>query len=430
MCVEGSLQSFVTPGGHRRVTLANIEAIREGNADLKPLQASPVLRQKKERIEELNLTFQEKKAKMALKDLEDEERRTAEREKASREEQERAARRIRLEAESEQVRRQRERDQIRAEQRAVESRQEWEAQWLRDMLRALPQGITPELRLEVTKAIRQKLPELCHTSAGHAEDLVGVALGAVVEAALRPFHRRKEAEKAAREALNHLPLFARGYCGNPSDWEQLATQEALSAISALPETATFEQMAAAARTVGKQVTQEYEHNEKCTSFMIGVRRLLPGQLSSSSSQARARAEEAVEAALDALPIRASGSEFDVARDVALAPFIAAEAQVRAQHEAADAQARAEHEAEEAKAKLEAEADRHLDRVFFYLAKLEADPDGWDFEGKLYECAKQIKQEIKSELTEELPLDFTAGQQRVEQMVDQWLAAHFTLSPCE
>jgi hypothetical protein len=424
MCVEGSLQSFVTPGGHRRVPLASIETIREGNANLKrsladhsPLQASPVLRQKKEHIEELNLTLQERKAKMALKELEDEERRLAEQEDAEREEQERLARRMRLDAESEQTRRNREREQSQAEARAAQSRQEWEAQWLRDILSNLPRNIPPELKLEVTEAIRRKLPELYVTSAGHAEDLVEVALDGVVETTLRPFRRRLAAEKAVGEALSQLPLFARGPFGQLSDWERHANEQAVDAIDALPETATFEQMAAVARMVGKQIAQEYEHDEKRTSFMIGVRRVLPGQLSLSSPETRADAEEAVEAALEALPVGAGSSQFDRARDAALAPFIATEAHARAEREA-------EHQAQQAKAKLEAEADRHLDHVFFYLVKLEADPDGWvDFEGQLYECAKQIKQEIKPDLIEELPLDFSTGQHRVEQLVDQWLADH-------
>lgn len=67
---------------------------------------------------------------------------------------------------------------------------------------------------------------------------------------------------------------------------------------------------------------------------------------------------------------------------------------------------------------------HLYRVFSYLLKLETDPNGWDFEGKLFDYAKRIKQEIKPALLEELPLDFAAGQLRVEQLVDEWLANHW------
>jgi len=279
------------------------------------------------------------------------------------------------------------------------------------------------LRLEVTEAIRRKLPELYHTNAGHAEDLVEVALRAIVDKTLRPWRRGKEAERAADEALNELPLFARGIFGQLSDWQRSAREQALAAISALPETATFVQMAAAARRAVKHVAEEYEHNEKCKSFMIGVSRSLPGQLSFSSSQARAKAEEAVRAAVATLPIGVSSWEFDDARDAALAPFVATDAQERAEHEAQQAQARAEHEAQQARAKLEVEAAMHLNRVFYYLSELQADPDGWDFEGKLYQYAKQIAEDVKPDLIEELPLDLLAGRRRAEQLTDEWLASH-------
>ena len=65
---------------------------------------------------------------------------------------------------------------------------------------------------------------------------------------------------------------------------------------------------------------------------------------------------------------------------------------------------------------------HLYRVSSYLEKLESDPDGWDFEGQRYKYAQKIKQEIRTALIEDLPLDLTAGRERVEQL--KWLAAHW------
>ncbi len=351
MCAEGRLQSFVTPGGHRRVALADIEAIRNGNADLKRSSVShfpsPTLQQKRERIEELSLTIQEKKAKMALRELEDAESRRVEEQEAEQQAQQQEARRMRLEAEAGRARRDREREQAHAEARAAQAHQEWTAQWLRNMLRELPRNIPPGLRLEVAEIIRQELSDLYETSADHAEDIVETTLRAAVEKTLRPWRRSKEAEKAADEALNQLPLFAKGSWGEVSEWEVRGKAEALTAITALPETTTFQQMIAAARAAGKRVAEEYQHNE--------------------------------------------------------------------------ARARAAREAEQAKARLEAEADTHLYRVLAYLLELQADPNGWDFEGKIYEYARQIKQEIKAALLNELPLDFTAARQRVEQLVDAWLA---------
>jgi len=350
-CDSGRLQSFVTPGGHRRIFLASIEAIRNGSAAVKgPVVAhltSPTAQQKKERIEELNLTIQEKKSRIALQELEDEERRRVQQEEVAQQARQQEARSMRLAAEVESARREREREQARTEARAAEARQEWEAQWLRAMLRMLPRDVPPELSLEVAEVIRPKLPNLYQTYADHAEDIVEATLRAAVEKTLRPWRRSKEAEKAADEALNQLPLYAKASWGEVSEWELRAKAEALATIAALPETARFQQMIAAARAVGKRVAEEYEHNE--------------------------------------------------------------------------AQARAAREAQQTKARLEAAADTHLCRVLSYLLELEADPNGWDFEGKLYEYATQIKRGIKPVLVEELPLDFTAGRQRVEQLVDEWLA---------
>jgi excisionase family DNA binding protein len=349
MCAAGKLRSFITPGGHRRVVLAEIEAIRDGNAESKRVSMNfpnPTLQQKKERIEELHLTIQEKKANLALQEIENDERRRAEEQRAAREAQEQEARRARLAAQAERSRRNREREQARTEALAAQARQEWEAEWLRVMLCRLPHDLPPELRLEIANTIRHELPQLYEMS-GHAEDIVDGALQVAVERILRPWRRTKEAERAADEAVNQLPLFARAAWGQTSEWELRAKQEALAAIAALPGSATFPQMSACARSAGKRIADEYERQE--------------------------------------------------------------------------VQARAERKAKQGRARLEAEAEMHLSRVLPYLVELEADPEGWDFEGQLYEYASQIKQDIKRDLMEELTLDFTTGRKQVEQLADKWLA---------
>ena len=108
MCDEGSLQCFATPGGHRRIALADIEAMRSGNADAKRSfvgnLSSPTVQQKREHIEELRLTLEEKKKKMALSRLEDQERERAEQEEAARRAEQNDARRLQREREAEQAR--------------------------------------------------------------------------------------------------------------------------------------------------------------------------------------------------------------------------------------------------------------------------------------------------------------------------------------
>jgi len=68
----------------------------------------------------------------------------------------------------------------------------------------------------------------------------------------------------------------------------------------------------------------------------------------------------------------------------------------------------------------AEVDRHLRHVIPYLWKLQADPEGFDFEGEIDTYAQRIRQAIRPELLGELPLDDAAGHKRVEELVDEWL----------
>jgi len=351
MCAEGRLQSFVTPGGHRRVALADIESIQNGDADPKRSSnghfPSPNVQQKKERLEELHLSIQEKKAQLVMQELEDQERQRTEQEEAYRRVEEQEARRMRREIEAERTCKDRERENAEAEARAMQARQEWEAEWLRSMLNQLPPDIPPEMRIEVADLLRQELPALYQKCAGHAEDLVEATLRVTVEKTLRPWSRTKETGRAADYAVNQLPLFAKGILGQPSEWELRAKEEALSAISALPDSATFAQMGAAAMAAGNRVAKEYEQEE--------------------------------------------------------------------------ARERAEREAEQARSRYEAEVEIHLAHVLQYLAELEVDPEGWDFEGETYEYSRRIRQEIKPKLMQEVPLDFIAGRRRVRELIDEWLA---------
>lgn len=282
-------------------------------------------------------------------------------------------------------------------------------------------NLPPELTLPVQHAVRQTLSEMY----GQADDVIAAAVRATVENVLRPWRRAQAAAAAANEARNQLSWLARGYGGTSSEWEIRAKEYADAAIPKLPETATPEQMVSAARAAGKSEDAEYRHNENCRWALVWIEQHIARILPYTSSQERAKAEAAVRDAVTGLPVGASSSQIEAARDVALEPFIAAEAQRRSEREAAAAKAQADREAEEAKARLESEADMHLYRVAPYLAELEASADDWDFEGERHKYAEKIRQEIRADLIADLPLDLTAGRERVEELVDEWLAAHWT-----
>ncbi len=67
MVKDGVLDGFHTPGGHLRVSAESIEAAKSQEArPTRTREASPVLRNRRERIEELTLEAQEMRAQREL----------------------------------------------------------------------------------------------------------------------------------------------------------------------------------------------------------------------------------------------------------------------------------------------------------------------------------------------------------------------------
>src|SRR5439155_7940897 len=84
MVADGQLEAFRTPGGHLRIVAESIEALREQAQRPRPVrEASLVLHNRRERLEELTIEAQELRAKRELEKLrreqaEEEEQRQAE----------------------------------------------------------------------------------------------------------------------------------------------------------------------------------------------------------------------------------------------------------------------------------------------------------------------------------------------------------------
>jgi hypothetical protein len=172
-----------------------------------------------------------------------------------------------------------------------------------------------------------------------------------------------------------------------------------------------------------RLPKEYDHQEMADAVIAQTTWSLPRRLAFSSPQARAQATQAVRVAIAEVPIGESRAGLEEASDAALAPFAAADAQTRAEREAQQASATRQIETQQAIARREAEVRKHLERVFSFVSELQTDPNGVDFEGKLYQYAKQISEEIKPDLLKDLPLDFLAGRRRVEELVNEWVASH-------
>jgi excisionase family DNA binding protein len=402
---SGELPAYQTPGGQYRIPAAGVDAIRQGRSAA-PAPTSVAANSfpnaaaaSKSRVEQLNAEIAERRASKVLKQLDDEEQAEKDAVEAEAAEQRRRDDEARIERE------QRQQEQRNA-RREARIRADWEAEKLEIAIGTLPRDIPNEIVFEVTQAVRQKLPELY---SGTPEDVVDRCVMGIAVSLSRPWIRSKKAEAIAAAIVPKT-----FNCLTPDDWRARAKENAIAAIVRLPDAASEQSMVLAATAAVRQTDTEYRHSQVLDWALEGVRcRLLPRVLAHSSAESRAAAEDAVRTVFERLPIGASQAAFDTARDTALAPFLAAESQLKAAHDAGAA-----------KASMESQADLHLYRVEAYLAQLETRADGWDFEvGERSKYAARIRQEIRPTLIEKLPLDLTAGRKLVESLVDEWLAEH-------
>lgn len=127
MVAEGSLEGFRTPGAHLRITAESVEALRDGRQTRpRPVrEASPVLQNRRERLEELTLEAQEHRARRELEKLRREEQEEAERREAEAQarEDEAVQREAELEMERQRLELEKAQERARVEQ---ERAQEWE----------------------------------------------------------------------------------------------------------------------------------------------------------------------------------------------------------------------------------------------------------------------------------------------------------------
>ena len=120
MCEEGTLQHFVSPGGHRRIPSEAIAAVRtngRSRSSTASLPSSSVLQNRRERLEELGLDAQEIRARRELERLRAEQKDEAERQAAQTRERE-TERQCQLEqARAERLRQERLKEEADAEER-------------------------------------------------------------------------------------------------------------------------------------------------------------------------------------------------------------------------------------------------------------------------------------------------------------------------
>jgi len=207
MVHHGELQSFQTPGGHLRIATASVERIRTGRAqESRGREPSSVLKNRRERVEELALETQEIRARRDLRQLHKEDAQEAERDRQEVAEEERA-------------------------QRQKEDR---------------PRREEERARIEEEQRRRDRADDAVHAH-DVAED-----------------QKRRDAsvEVAITKADGALPFGARAF-GTSTTWQRKVRQLARANIAKLSVAATPEEIQDAALDAAQVVTQEYEKSEVC-----------------------------------------------------------------------------------------------------------------------------------------------------------------------
>jgi hypothetical protein len=258
MVADGTLEGFRTPGRHLRVTAEGIQAVKDQReTQPRPARdASPVLQNRRERLQELTLEAQEMRARRDLAKLQREEQEeTARREAEAQARKEEAARRqAELELERERLDIQQAQEWVRQQQEEDERHDKWQAEqelaafrsrWFdaaeravryKHILLDLSEAQSKEILDALETEIKTRTPQdECQMSV-----LLGRSLGALVEPIIAARTRQEERQRIADRALWRLSAFA-------TDSEKAQASEAIrKALAAVPDDASDVELRAAA----------------------------------------------------------------------------------------------------------------------------------------------------------------------------------------
>jgi hypothetical protein len=258
MVADGTLEGFRTPGGHIRVTAEGIQALKsQRETQPRPVRdASAVLQNRRERLEELTLEAQETRARRDLAKLQREDQEEAERREAQAQarKEEAAQRQAELQLERERrefeqveewARREMEENEQWARREAEQELARFRSRWFEAVDRAVrDKQFWHDLSEAQVKEILGALEAEIKTRAPQDEPLMSVALGRSLEALVAPILAAQDAQKKrqniADRVLWHLSAFA-------TDSEKAEAADAIrKALAALPDDARDIELRAAA----------------------------------------------------------------------------------------------------------------------------------------------------------------------------------------
>ena len=199
----------------------------------------------------------------------------------------------------------------RATFQAVHAREQWYYRWLEGALESVPWGVPDEYRSEVRQEVDKTLQSLQPQT---PDSLTRKLVEGAIQRGLRTWRVVQDTEKALRDALSNLPWSATSP-GRPTKWQTWAREEANSAISRLPDGASFESKRASALVAVQKVTMEFEEQNLRQKI---IDESIPLPLFGSTEKEDARA--AIRASVESSRPGSTELELRRARQAALRPF--------------------------------------------------------------------------------------------------------------
>ena len=214
MVSEGSLESFRTPGGHLRIMAASVQTLPGSKRErFHPVRdASPVLQNRRERLEELTLEAQEMRARRELAKLQREEKERVEQEQAKEEVRERDAEERRAEIELEREQLEHASEQERARKETAEAIATFRCQWLEEANQALADArcdwLSAAQKKEIIDAVEVEIDKRKPRDSPRMVTILTRAIAALVERYDAQQTQQKQREHAITSAVSKLPFYA------------------------------------------------------------------------------------------------------------------------------------------------------------------------------------------------------------------------------
>jgi len=279
-------------------------------------------------------------------------------------------------------------------------REQWHHRWLEWALDSVPWAVPVESRLEVRQEVDKTLQSLQPQT---PESLMRKLVEGAVQKSLRTWRSVQDTEKALGDALSVLPWAATSLW-QPTKWQVRAKDEAYSAISKLPDGASFGAKLAAATAAVHKITLEFDEQ---TLRQKIIDEWIPLLLLSSTEKEDARA--AIRTSVESSRPGASEAELRRARQAALKPF---EETLRQR---------------ENRQRLERSVDWGLGHIRTFLNQLwnDGELEGFENGQEVWSYANEIREDVRAKLLKDL-----AGKQgisdhkirdRIEDIVDGLLS---------